>query len=255
MANFEVNYDWFKQVVPEGLPVPASILLSGPGGSGKPLIGLGAVASWLQQGGKVIFVPLQYPDRSFTETDLKTLYGVDLAEYAGSVFFMAFDLERRPDVDDIQRTGPDMLNANFVNPDVWDAAVGMAVEALGPSERGTLIFGSAVNLLLFSKTYGEAMLGHLKALLQKDTAETYLLSLSNNVMADKIAELEAAADHLLLAEMTKPERDLTLRAVRVKDAPYKQEPIIVPFDKALLAEMKQLADASRQRNLPAIKQI
>ena len=235
MKNLHIDYEWFAQLVPEGIPVPSSILLSGPGGSGKPLIGLAVVVSWLKRGGKVVLAPLQFPDRALTETYAQRLYGVNMADYAGSIFFIAFDPNRRPVVEDIEHTSPDSIRANVANPEVWDRTLAMAVESLGPSNQGTLIFSSALNLLLFSETYGEAMQAHLEAMLRQYTVETYFFSLSSNVLSDRIAKLEAAADHLLIAEMSNPERDLHLEVRRLKNARFRDEPMVVPFDRDLLA--------------------
>ena len=255
MKNLHIDYEWFAQLIPEGIPVPSSTLLSGPGGSGKPLIGLAAVVSWLRRGGQVVLAPLQFPDRALTETYAQKLYGVDLADYAGSIFFIAFDPDRRPRVEDIERTGPDSLSANVASPDVWDRALEIATDAVERDGGETLIFGSALNLLLFSRTYGDAMLEHLDAMLRNTTTRTCFFSLSSNVLADRIATLEAAADHLLIAEMSRPEHDLHLQIKRLKNSPFREEPAIVPFDRDLLAEMKRLADEARKRNLPAIKRI
>jgi len=255
MKNLHIEYEWFAQLVPEGIPVPSSILLSGPGGSGKPLIGLAVVVSWLKRGGKVVLLPLQFPDRSLTGTYMQKLYNVNAADHAGSIFFIAFDADRRPVVEDIEHTSPDSIRANVANPEVWDRTLAIAVESLGPSNQGTLIFGSALNLLLFSATYGHAMLGHLETMLRHAVSETYFFSLSSNVLSDRIAKLEAAADHLLIAEMSKPERDLHLEVRRLKNARFRDEPMVVPFDRELLAEMKKLADEARKKNLPAIKRI
>ncbi len=39
MDRLALGQDWFNKLLPEGLPVPSSTIISGPGGSGKPLIG------------------------------------------------------------------------------------------------------------------------------------------------------------------------------------------------------------------------
>ncbi len=39
MNRIFTQQDWFDRLLPEGLPIPSLTLLSGPGGSGKPLIG------------------------------------------------------------------------------------------------------------------------------------------------------------------------------------------------------------------------
>ncbi len=68
MENFHSNFEWLDRLMPEGIPIPSSTVISGPGGSGKPLIGLAVVASWLRQGGKVVLVPLQYPAHAHART-------------------------------------------------------------------------------------------------------------------------------------------------------------------------------------------
>lgn len=138
---------------------------------------------------------------------------------------------------------------------MWDRALEIATDSLEAEGRDTLIFGSALNLLLFSKTYGDAMQDHLERMLQQATMRTYFLSLSSNVMPDRIGRLEAAADHLMVAEMSRPRRELQLQVRRLTDAPYREEPVIVPFARDLLQEMKHFADEARRKNLAVIKRI
>ena len=73
MMNIHTGFEWFDRLLPEGLPVPNSFLLSGPGGSGKPLIGNVITSAWLREGGSVIFMSLQYPDHSFIAAGLKNI--------------------------------------------------------------------------------------------------------------------------------------------------------------------------------------
>ena len=81
MKTFHTNEEWFDQLLPEDLPIPSSTLLSGPGGSGKPLIGNVIVAAWLRQGGSVVFMSLQYPNHSFIAAGLKSIAQLDLGDY------------------------------------------------------------------------------------------------------------------------------------------------------------------------------
>ncbi|MEA1976877.1 MAG: hypothetical protein U9N80_03155 [Chloroflexota bacterium] len=39
MRVLHTQQDWFDRLLPDGLPISSSTLLSGPGGSGKPLVG------------------------------------------------------------------------------------------------------------------------------------------------------------------------------------------------------------------------
>ncbi|MEA3345678.1 MAG: hypothetical protein U9Q78_05465 [Chloroflexota bacterium] len=255
MKNFHSNFEWLDHLMPEGLPIPSSTLISGPGGSGKPLIARAIVASWLHQGGKVALVPLQYPDRTYTENDLAQLYDLQLSDYAGSSFFIKFDLDLDPEAGEIERSAPDKARANLVNPEAWTRAIDLADQALGPSDLGTLVFGSALNLLLFSPTYGERMLNRLKTMLREDKSRTYLFAVSSSALREKIEVLERAADHLLFAQMTQPEKELHLRVARLRGAPHLEGRSVAPFSRDALDAIKERADASRTTRIPTIRKI
>jgi len=64
------------------------------------------------------------------------------------------------------------LKANMVIPQLWDETIEKAENMLEKSELGTMIFGSALNLLLFSKTYKDSILNKLKNVLQHDKSRT-----------------------------------------------------------------------------------
>ena len=253
MENFHTNLEWLDRLMPEGIPIPSSTVISGPGGSGKPLIGLAVVASWLRQGGKVVLVPLQYPDRTFTENDLARLYHLQLSDHAGSFFFIKLDLD--PEAGVVEQSGPDEARANLVNPETWTRALDLADRALGPSDLGTLVYGSALNLLLFSPTYSERMLSRLETMLREDKSRTYLFTVSSSALKEKIATLEQAADHLMFTQMTRPEKKLHLRVARLRGAPYLDESIVAPFGREALDAIKQMADASRVTQIPIIRKI
>ncbi|MCD6543651.1 MAG: hypothetical protein J7K34_04015, partial [Flavobacteriaceae bacterium] len=65
MKSLKIEQEWLKELMPDGLPYPSSTIISGPGGSGKPLVEFAFVASWLKSGGSVIGIPLQYPSIDF----------------------------------------------------------------------------------------------------------------------------------------------------------------------------------------------
>ena len=255
MKRFFTHQEWIDQLMPEGLPVPSSTVISGPGGSGKPLVGLAMVASWLQQGGKVALMSLQYPDREWTEDDLSRLYGLQLAEYAGSFFFVRFEPDIQPTADEVEQIRDDEVVANLVSPDAWEASLEIADGALGASELGTLVFASALNLLLFSRTYGERMLAHLEATLCEDKSRTYLFTVSSSALKEMIAKLESAADHLMLTDMDRQEKRLRLRVARLKGARYLEQTVVAPFSRETLQDIKQMADASRVARIAAIRKI
>lgn len=255
MKYFRTNFTWLDRLMPEGIPIPSSTVISGPGGSGKPLIGLAIAASWLRQGGKVIFVPLQYPERMFTEKDLEQLYDIRLSNYAGAFFFVKFDLTLDLSPDAIDRTGPDEVRANLIHPETWTRALDLADQTLGPSELGTLVFGSALNILLFSPTYGNQMRSHLEVMLREDKRRTYLFAVSSSALNEEILTLEQAADNLLFTQMSRPEMKLQIQVKRLKGASQLDEISVAPFKRESLEAIKERADTSRVVQIPAIRKI
>lgn len=93
MKNLKIDQEWLNKLIPEGLPYPSSTLISGPGGSGKPLIGLAFVSNWLKSGGNVIFIPLQYPETSFVKTSITQLYSLNLSNYQKKIAYIQFDYD------------------------------------------------------------------------------------------------------------------------------------------------------------------
>lgn len=255
MGNFHSKFEWLDRLMPDGIPIPSSIVISGPGGSGKPLIGLAFVASWLCQGGKVIIVPIQFPDRTYTEDHLAQLYRVRLSDHVGSFFFVKLDIDLDPETGVIEQIGPNEVRANLVNPETWTRVLDQAEQAVGPSELGTLVYSSGLNLLLFSPTYGERMLFRLESMLREDKSRSYLFMVSSSVLKEKVAMLEQAADHLMLARMTEPEKELYLWVLRSRSVPHLGDSILVPFGREVLKTIKETADASRVVQIPAIRKI
>jgi len=252
---FSTDYDWLNRLAPDGFPVPASILLSGPGGSGKPLVGLAIAASWLRQGGKVIFVPLQYPDPEYIQHDLKHLYDLELSQYSNSYEFIRFDLSLDPSSSILRRSGQNILDANLVSPGSWDQVILHATSMAGQSGIGTLLFASAINLLLFSGTYGQVMLEYMKNLMKADKSITCLFAVSSNVFKNEVKELEEAADHLLYAEIDKIRGRLQVWVDHLSGAPCSSERTEAPFERPVLKALKERSEELKVVNIPVLKAI
>jgi len=154
MTKLKTNINWLDELLPEGILIPSSTLISGPGGTGKPLVEFAFVAAWLKAGGSLIGIPLQYPTGELVKTAMKKLYNMDLVNYHGKVVYIQFD----PDVNGYEKTGKDTLKANMVKPQIWDETIEEAENMLDKTGLGTMVFGSALNLLLFSQAYKDSML-------------------------------------------------------------------------------------------------
>ena len=60
METITTGIKWIDDLAPEGFPTKSITVITGPGGSGKPLIGETFVSAWLKNGGSVIIMSLKY---------------------------------------------------------------------------------------------------------------------------------------------------------------------------------------------------
>ena len=250
MNKIKLHYEWLSKLMPEGLPVPSSTLISGPGGTGKPLIGFAFVSSWLEQGGSVVFVQLQYPSKDFTAATLRKAYGIRIENYANRIAFIEFD----PSIRFIREVSKDVIKANLLKPEVWVHSIENATKVVEKSELGTMVFGSALNLLLFSKTYKDSILEKLKETLEKDKTKTYLFTVSTSAFREKIRILEDTADNLMFTRMEKPMK-LYFRIIKMKGVKFLKDEVRVPLSEQVLKDIKEVADATRRRVVPIIREI
>ncbi|MBS3774954.1 MAG: ATPase domain-containing protein [Bacteroidales bacterium] len=244
------DVQWLDNLLPEGITIPSSTLISGPGGTGKPLVGFAFLSAWLKAGGSVIAMPLQYPNPELTKSAMSRLYNIDLNDYPGRMVYIQFD----PQADRSERISGDMLRANMVKPEVWDETIEQAEKMVEHNGPGTLVFGSALNLLLFSQTYQNSMLRKLEDTLKNDKSRTYLFAVSTSALADKIKALEDAADNLMFTRIEKPGK-LFFRIERMKDVEFSAQEAQVPIGKEMLDELSQVADSTRKTRIPEIRKI
>jgi len=255
MSVFEPESKWLRDVLPEGIVVPSSTLISGPAGSGKPLIGLGIAADWIRGGGSVVFAPLQYPGRGVVEEDMRDAFGLRLSEYEDSVAFLYFDRTMEPYKKRVMLLKDGEIASNLANPDNFSRAIDLAALSLPGGGPGTLIFVSAVNLLLFSQSYSEPMHELLQHQLREDRRFSWLYTATTSTLVEKIAGLEEAADNLLISEKSEGGKRLLLRVARARQVRYREDYVELPFDPATLDRMKRRAEEARVVNIPALREI
>lgn len=241
---------WIDKVLPEGLPIKTSTIITGPGGSGKPLIGETFVNAWIKEGGSVVFMSLQYPTPNFLTLSIKNITGLNLNEYSDRIIFLQLDVG----ISDLHN-GKNIIRANLVKPAVWDESLRLAKTKLPGDGPGILVFGSALNLLLFSPTYGEAILEKMKETIASDKSNTFIFSVSTSAKANEISELENAADNLILSRSEKDPFRLYMKVLRVKDLSFDPTEVEVPISPDVLTEIKVTADHSRKIIIPAISKI
>jgi KaiC/GvpD/RAD55 family RecA-like ATPase len=248
MKTIKTGIEWMDKVIPEGLPLKSTTVITGPGGSGKPLIGETFVAAWLKNGGSVIFMSLQYPGSEFIVESIKSVTGLDIQDYKGKIIFLQLDTE----ISGYQEIDKNHIRANLLKPEVWETVLNLASKKLSDEGPGILIFGSALNLLLFSPSYGDAIFEKIKSTMALNTDKTYLFSVSTSAKVKEIAQLEEIADNLLISRSEKSPFQLFMKVLKMKDVSFISDEVKVPISPEILSHIKEMADHSRSKVLPSI---
>ena len=251
MKTILTGYQWFDDLLPDGYPIYTSTLISGPGGSGKPLIGDTLVSAWLRQGGSVVFMSLQYPRRDFIFAGLKAVAGLDLVDYADRTAFIELDAT----INGVEAPVGNGFKANLVKADVWTDAIEQACDLVPDVGPGVLVFGSALNLLLFSPTYSAETVRRIEHTLVTDKRRTYIFSASTKPKAAEVARIEKAADNVLMSRKANDDFVLFMNIKRMTGVSFSSEEIQVPIPPESLAEMKEIAHHSRQRIIPLVSKL
>ena len=245
MFHIKFHTEWIDRLLPEGFPFPSSTLISGPGGSGKPLVASLFVSAWLKNGGTVTFLLIN-SDREYA-IKILSLFGIDEQSYAEKIYFIDF----APEIETLQEQDGNSLQANILKPDIWDRAIAIAQQKLDAEEPENLLYGAALNLLLFSNTFREHVVEKLKTTLLNNNC---IFSVSTNVFKEKVLILENAADNLMFARSEKPMK-LLFRIQRMKKAPFLNDEARVPLSEKELAGLRSEAESARKHLIPIISKI
>ncbi|MFP4530043.1 MAG: hypothetical protein ACLFNC_01990 [Halodesulfurarchaeum sp.] len=245
--SFEPDASWFREVAPEGIPKNTSTIISGPGGSGKPLIGFAVLDAWLDAGGEVVFL-LTNSDDTFVYDTMEMLYETPRADIEEQVTFVSFDPTMDPTVEAIE--DGDVIRGNLLEPAVWRETINRALDRTAETGPGRLLFGSALNLFLFSDTYREAILEAFVETVEREDC-TSLFTVSSSAYAEEIGQVEAAADTVLMTEMD--DGTLRLRGERSESVPVGTDFVAVPFSAEELRRIREVAESSRDDLIPTIK--
>lgn len=251
MGQITINEHWGNNLFPNGIHFPSSTIISGRGGSGKPLVQLSFVAEWLRKGGKAIGIPLQYPDSTFLKSSLWQLNNIDVNQFQDQIKFVQFD----PEIENIQEPDNESLKVNLLKSEIWDEMLNTIPEKLNTNaNENILIFVSALNLLLFAPKYRQEIVEKIKNLINNNHNFTFLFTVSNNIMGEDIAVWENAADNLLFTEMAKDKR-LLVYAERINNKNIQSDKYGTNIQPQTLDEIKSVAEKNRKSLIPKLKKL
>ena len=249
MKAIKLGIKWIDDILPEGFPINTSTIVSGPGSSGKPLIGYMFASGWLKNNGNVVFL-LTSNSFEYVKNTMRIL-GTDLDKYLGRIFVVELD----PTIDDVMPISGTHIKANLIKPEVWGKALSLAEAYLRSSESriGTMVVGAALNLLFFSPTYGRTIHSIIKETLKKDKSKTYFLALNSDAFKTMAEELEASSDNLMFSGMRAGR--LYLRIARMRGVSFKKGDIEVPLSAEVLENIRMEAEKGKKDLIPIISKI
>lgn len=95
------------------------------------------------------------------------------------------------------KNGENTLETNMLSSETWDKVIKTKEKLVNDSKMGLLVFGLALNLLLFSSKNKKQIIEHLEDIILNNKSRIYLFTVSNDVFAEDIKQLEQAVDNLL----------------------------------------------------------
>jgi KaiC/GvpD/RAD55 family RecA-like ATPase len=246
MKTFEILQDWLADLLPDGIRVPSSTIITGPAGAAKELISSMIAASWLNKGGSLIHILTNY-NREHAEK-LFSYHDVSTNSIAGKIVYIDFD----PQMKDFEKTGHDELRANLLKTDVFEASLEKAQNMLPQSDLGIMTHMTALNMLLYSKTYSTDIFNKYLAMV-KDTRH-FLFSFSNNIFTDKMHEIQNAADNAIYVHGTGIMR-LSLKILKMREVSFLKNEIETPLTEELINMHLKSIQQMRQTLMPIIRKI
>ncbi|MCK4489560.1 MAG: hypothetical protein KAU23_04830 [Anaerolineales bacterium] len=225
-----------KNILLEGLPIPSSTVFTGPAGSGKPIIALAIISSWLKNGGSVVAAPLQFPNQEFISGILKDFYGTGIQNYEQNFVYVQFDTN----VDSVETVNQNQMKANLVKPENWDRMIAEAKKMTKKSDLGLMLFSTALNLPLFSPTYSDRLMDKIQQMF--DAREmTYVFCVSTSMLKKKAVEVGEMADNQIEVWFSERAKNLLLKVKKMKDVAYLKDEIEAPFTQAKLEETEKIS--------------
>ncbi|HUX56128.1 MAG TPA: hypothetical protein VMV77_04090 [Bacteroidales bacterium] len=250
METVKFNNQWTNNLFPQGFPIRTTTIISGPGGSGKPLIGYIFASDWLNAGGQVVFLLASTTVDYFKKSML--MLDVDPDNFPEQVYMIELD----PTINDLQIISANHIKANFVIPENWDKALTVANQFFAQKENklGMMVSGAALNLLFFSKTYGQLIHKKIKEYIIQNTDKTLFFSVNSDAFKPLVEELENIVDILLFSEMRKP-MTLFLQVQKAKEVAFFDQEVKVPLSSEILDSIKHEAEKGKTHLIPMIKNI
>jgi len=194
LKSLKITQSWLNDLIPEDIKIPSTTVVNGPAGAAKAIIGSMMATSWLKQGGSLIHVLTNF-NRDHAER-LLSYSNVKSEETKGKIVYVNFD----PKIKNHKQTSDDEFRANLLKPEVFSKVLKKSNKILSDSNTEILTYMTALNMLLFSKTYIKDVLATYFAKINKNSFN--LFTFSDNVFADEMNGIREKADNIFYVHGT-----------------------------------------------------
>ena len=230
--RLDLKHEWIGEVLPE-IEVPSLTVINGPSMSGMPMVEYTFISAWLKQGGDVLLIPIHHPSMELTKMILKESFGID---DLSRVIYIQFD-----PLAGIEKHGS-IIRANLLKTEAWDEIV-----EYGKKKSDKLLMAAfGLGQLLFSPTYGNAVVEKVKEIV-KDDSITRLISPSSE--KEKFRVFPEMADNLILTFLK--DHKAYCKVARAKNVSYSSKEIPLPFSQEIIKKIAEVV-AKRKKELRPI---
>ena len=244
--TLKFKIDWLNDFIPEDIKIPSTTVVTGPAGAAKEILGSMIAASWLNIGGSLIHVLTNF-NRDHAER-LLSYYDVNVDKLSNKVVYINFD----PQTKKIKQINENEFQANILNPTTFDEVIDEAKNTLQKSNSEILNYMTALNMLLYSKTYSESVYNNYQSKINKNSFN--LFTFSNNIFPEKISKLENKADNVFYVHGTGI-LHLSMKMLKINGSKVSGKEIETPITEGLINKHLLEIQNRRKELVPIIKKI
>lgn len=244
--TLKFKQDWLNDFIPEDIRIPSTTVVTGPAGAAKAIIGSMMAVSWLNQGGSLIHLLTNF-NRKHAER-LLSYFDVKPENSLGKILYINFDTN----IKNYKRTNEDEFKANLLNPDVFNKVMDKSFKILYDSNNNVLTFMTALNMLLFSKTYMQVTLANYLARMKGNSFNIF--TFSDNIFAEEMNEIREKADNVFYVHGTGI-MHMSLQIQKINRNNIATNEIETPFTEEQINRHLLEIQNRRQELVPIIKKI
>lgn len=246
LKSIKIAQSWLDDLIPEDIKIPSTTVVTGPAGTAKEILGSMIAASWLNQGGSLIHILMNFK-RDHAEK-LLSYYDVNVDKLSNKVVYINFD----PQIKTIKQINENEFQANILNPVTFNTILNKAKNILQKPDSKILNYMTALNMLLYSNSYSKDILTKFYAMINNKLIN--LFTFSDNVFGDEMNYIKEKAQNVFYVHGTGI-MHLSLKIMKINRNIISTNEIEMPINEELINQHLLEIQKFRQELIPIIKRI